>query len=239
MKLITALIDDEQIAINNLSKMIDLYCPQLIVSGTATSFEEGIKLMNSQDFDVLFLDINIGENTGFDLINCLIDKPENIVLVTAYEEFALKSFDFGVTDYLLKPVSPRRLIQCVEKILKREQLTKIHSDNIKKDKILIYSKDGSIVLEIDKILYIESDRSYSNIFTKDNQKYTTSKNLRAHELIFESIQCHDFVRVHKSYLVNLKYISKIHFAENFLELNYSNEKIPINNSAKETLTNLF
>ena len=208
------IIEDEKDAQNLLSKLINEYCVDVELVGIASNIKDGQILIEKEHPDILFLDIQLGHENGFDLLDILKNRPFKIVFTTAFEQYALKAFKYDATDYLLKPYSPKDVIAAVEKVKKRqydetmynrlEYLVKNGLDG-NKQRISINTKEGVSYFEVDDISHVEADRSYCFIYTSDGQKTLVSKPLKE----FESILPMDkFFRTHTSHLVNKKYVEK-------------------------------
>jgi DNA-binding LytR/AlgR family response regulator len=192
------IIDDEQLARHGLAADIaalDL----LTVSGTAADTREALQLLQNQPIDVLFLDIEMPGISGLEFLPGLPGKPL-VILVTAYPQYALKGYEHGVVDYLLKPVSRTRLRSACEKVLEWYALR--HPD----EKYLYLKCNGVLVkVAVPDILFIEAANNYIQVYiaAKKMLVYQTLKGIE------QQLPAGSFVQVHKSFLVATRHISQI------------------------------
>ncbi|QZE15855.1 LytTR family DNA-binding domain-containing protein [Halosquirtibacter laminarini] len=228
-KLRCVVIDDEPIATDYICNYVN-QMPQLKLVASFNSAQEAYELIQRGEVDVLFLDIQMPGLTGLDFIRTLDRKP-HIILITAYSEYALDGFNLNVTDYLLKPVRFERFAQAV---LKLSSLSEISfksptEDNMrKKDYIFLKSGYKSVKVMIDEITHVEGSKEYVTFYSEDGKKYIKNERLKNVEEQFSSF---DFLRIHKSFLVNLKYVHS--FYGNTIEI--FDMKIPIGRAYKEDL----
>ena len=212
MNLNTFIVDDEPQTRIILKELLEEFCPDITVTGMAGSIAEALNTPATQQADVLFLDINLGgSHTGFDLLDQLGPYGGDIVFVTAYEEYALKAFDYGAVHYLLKPVSRIMLMDTVARIRKRrmtgmtagvQQLTDALQRNLQtsEPRIALSDTGKTEFVPIGDIVYLESNGSYTLFFLKDKRRFVRSKNLKYFEDALA--QYPQFMRVHKSFIVN-------------------------------------
>ncbi len=206
------IIDDEQHCIDRLTKLlIPSHNSQLKITGTALTVEEGIKKIALLKPDLIFLDVQINEKTGFDLLRALPEINFAIIFTTGYEKFAIQAIKFSAIDYLLKPIDAADLNVALLKFM-NERSQKITSQKIdillqntqnKKDtpkKIIVPTVNGFELLVIADIIRCQSDINYTTIFLKDKHKLVVAKTLKEFE---ETLSSHSFFRVHNSHLINL------------------------------------
>lgn len=239
------IIDDEKHARESLSALLKLYCPTVNLMGSASNIAEGNRIINKINPDVVFLDIEIGKNSGFDLLEDLIPFKFQLIFVTGHSEFALKAFQVNAVDYLLKPIEPGNLIKAVEKAKKmmgtaifKNQFTNLLQSfkSEKIERISIPSRtDGISILEVQKIIFIEGSGPYSTFFSSDGQKIMASKNLGHFQSLLPE---KDFYRTHQSYLVNINFISRVIPQDGLVELS-TGAQIPVAKGRKDELINRF
>lgn len=210
------LIEDELRSLKLLGNLIGEYCPQVKIIGTATSVDEAFQLIQKNDPDVIFLDIEMQRETGFDLLLKFSEIPFEIIFTTAFEHYALKAIKFSALDYLLKPIDIEELKQAVSKVELNNHRQRVNKrfesfmHNLQNPKSELYqialpSSEGLNILQIQDILYLKSDRQYTIFQTKSGEKIVTSKNLGEYEdLLLE----YNFFRVHHSSLINLNEVKK-------------------------------
>lgn len=210
------IIDDEAHCINRLEELLKEYCGEIIhLAGSYQSVNEGITGILKLQPDLVFLDVQMNDKSGFDLLKELREINFEIIFTTAYEKYAVQAFKFSAIDYLLKPVDADDLISAINKVNKKISGTEISEkintlfhnlkNNQASQKISIPTLDGLIFLDINDIIRCQSQINYSIIFLKDKQKITVAKTLKEFE---ELLSDYNFYRVHNSHLINLAYIKK-------------------------------
>ena len=209
------IIDDEQHCIDRLTKLLYPSHDNILeIAGTALTVEEGIEKITLLKPDLIFLDVQIGDKTGFDLLRSLPEITFAIIFTTAYEKFAIQAIKFSAIDYLLKPIDDADLNAAVLKFINEhsQKLTArkidILLDNTKDKKglpkkIIVPTVSGFEFLEIADIIRCQSDINYTTIYLKDKHKLVVAKTLKEFE---ELLGAHAFFRVHNSHLVNLNFI---------------------------------
>ena len=214
------LIDDEIIAISNLSNFIGSYCPTITIIDTATSVVEASSKINQLTPDVIFLDVNMPGQSGFDLLSQLNYTP-SVVFVTAHEKHALRALKMCAVDFLLKPIEIEELIKVEAKLQQihafKPEIRKNYSrvlnnlaalidqpDSVRK--ITLYGNNGYEIFEMDDILYLSGEDNYSSFHFLNNKKVIMPKTLKSYE---EMLEPFGFMRIHKSTLVNLAHIKKV------------------------------
>lgn len=210
------IIDDEAKARRILESFIADYCPQLLVAGTAPDVVQGVKLIQKEKPDIVFLDIEMPGYNGFQLLEFFDEINFEVIFVTAYSEFALKAFQVSAVDYLLKPVQIDQLVNAVQKaeklrgsslIKERLETLKANLEEKKIKKIVVPVSEGSLFIDVKDITHLKAEGSYVNIFLKDGNKILVSKNIKDYEN--QLTQAEGFFRTHRSYLVNIHYIAAV------------------------------
>lgn len=242
------IIDDEKNAITAMQIALKEYCPEVEIVGTASSAKEGIKEIQNKTPDVVFVDIEMPQMTGLELIEQFANRSFEVVFVTAYNQFAIKAFKVNAIDYLLKPINIVELINAVKKITDRiqEKQTTItaqsqpQSEKIKTalaGKLSLPTATGSEYINITDIVRIEADGSYSKVYTVDNKMRMVTKNLKSLE---QSLEGESFFRCHNSFLINVEYIRKFNPMKDkgFIEM-VDESVIPVARSVKMELAELI
>ena len=209
-----AIIDDESNGRNIIRQYISLYCQDVEVIGEADSVKSGVKLLSKQTPDVVFLDIQMQDGTGFNMLELLPQRTFKVIFVTSFDQFALKAIKYSAADYLLKPVDPDAFVEAVEKVRAditqlaaprdiriEELLTNINSFA----KIGLPTNDGIQFVKVDDIVRCEADGAYTLVIMDGGTRIMVSKNLKVYEELFSDRK---FLRVHKSHLINTRYIDK-------------------------------
>jgi two-component system LytT family response regulator len=239
----TILIDDEPLARSLLEELLESEKDIEIVASCNDGFE-GMKAIQEHQPDLIFLDIQMPKITGFELLE-LLDNPPKVIFTTAYDEYALKAFEVNALDYLLKPINIDRLKKSLEKV--REQakqptqsaLADVRNLQLPEQSQRIVVKDGGHIkiIPLPEVLYIEAADDYVKITTSD--KYYLKHQRMAH---FEAqLPGHQFVRVHRSYIVNVQHIHKVELyeKENYCVILRNGAKIPVSRSGYTKLKSVL
>jgi two-component system LytT family response regulator len=196
--------------------MLQQYFPEIIVAGHASNVKEGLDGIREYDPDIVFLDIQMKGETGFDLLNKLDKIDFSLIFTTAYEQFAIKAFRFNAIDYLLKPIITDELVEAVNKVKKRidlqktaskEQIEQLYQD-IKSpekihDKIAVPTVEGFIVIPLNEIVYCHASSNYTEFYLTDQKCILSSYTLKQYD---EILTLQSFFRAHRSYLINLAHV---------------------------------
>ncbi|MAC87407.1 MAG: DNA-binding response regulator [Gammaproteobacteria bacterium] len=215
MKNLTAiLVDDIPAALQLLASNIQQKHTSISIIGQAKSIVEAAKLLQKEEPDILFLDIMLGDGTGFDLLEIFPNLRSNIIFVTASDEYAIKAFKFAAIDYILKPYSDKDLQLAIQKaslkIKPDKEQFRILKDaislpNQRPQKISLHTLDKIIVVDLNDIIRCKSDNNYTEFFFSDKTKILVTKTLKTFSNLLKR---HQFLRVHQSHLVNSKYIKE-------------------------------
>lgn len=235
------IVEDEVNGQEALVALLELYCPTVKVVGIAGAVDEGVELIRLQKPDLVFLDIILGQENGFDLLVSLQPVNFQIIFTTSLDNYALKAFKANAVDYLMKPIEPHELVKAVEKARKligndefqdkfASMMNAFQEQQL--ERITIPSKtDGISIVEIQKIIYVNGSGAYSTFFLEDGQKILASNNLG---YFVDLLPEKDFFRTHQSFLVNLKSISRVIPADGVVEL-INGVQIPLARSRRDGL----
>lgn len=205
-------VDDEQPSREAIRNYLRDYCDEVEVVATASSVKTAFKVIQKNKPDVVFLDIELPDGKGFDLLSMFSKIDFRIIFVTAYSEYAIKAFRVNAVDYLLKPVKIDEIKAAVEKVRNNHSydpeivsgLVKSLSESTHLQPTLVVSNiKGFEVLKIDEIIMCKADGYCTNFYLTGNRKATSSKNLKQFEILLTEYK---FVRVHHSYIVNLNHV---------------------------------
>ncbi len=209
------IVDDELKSRESLKTLLLDFCEGVSVEESCDSVDSGIKAILEHKPDVLFLDIQLQGETGFDLLSKLDKIDFEIIFTTAYSEYALKALKLSALDYLLKPINISELNQAIKKVKSKKSenlpdqlgllLSALNTSNDKSNKIALPTPKGYTFVEIDSILYCEASSNYTKFSMKDGKKHLVSKTLKEFEDILTE---HNFYRIHNSSLVNLNEIKE-------------------------------
>jgi len=210
------IVDDEPKNIRILKNLLEEFCPQVEICGEAENTETAINLIEEQNPELVFLDIEMPYGNAFDLLDSLIPIDFEVIFITAFDNYSLKAFKYSALDYLLKPVDISELQAATNKAVQRiagkniNQQVALLLSNFKNtqnnlQKIAIPTMDGFVFMNVEDIIRCESNAAYTYIYTIRNEKIIASKNIKEYEeLLPSSIFC----RIHNSHLVNLNRIKK-------------------------------
>lgn len=242
------IIDDEANGRTSLRGKLEYYCPEIDAIDEAENVAEALALIQSKQPDVLFLDIKLGGESGFELLEQLDPRSvaaTEIIFTTAHDEFALKAIKFSALDYLLKPIAIEELEVAVKKLKEKrntapgiEKNLKVLLENFKQTtetnkKIAVSSSDGITILRIADIVRLESSSNYTQFFLKDGSKLLASKTLKEFDMVLTDNS--NFERIHKSHLVNMDYVRKYLQADGGYIVLDDGMKLPVANRKKEEL----
>lgn len=239
MKTIKAIIvDDEENARLILKNFVSEYCPSVEIIAEAEDVKSAVKLINKNEVDLVFLDIEMPNENGFALFD-YFNKPNfDTIFCTAYSEFAIKAFEVSATDYLLKPIGLTKLKEAIEKVEAKRLIKNIGNIEALKEnlsqkeikKIGILIGDGIVFMDLNDILYFEADGSYTTIHHKNGSDLTVKKIKHFEDLLSNDKR---FFRIHRSYLINVSLIKKYSKKEG-LSVTYDERTLlPISREKKE------
>ena len=245
MKLV--LIDNEPAIHEVLRNMLSLYCPEVSIVGEAYGVEEGIALLNEVETDCVFLDVEMNDGTGMDLLSGLSERNFEVVFITAYDHYAIDAFRFSALDFLLKPVDPDDLVKAVEKAKNAVSKTNLHDrlevleNNLGKltdgfQKIVLKDAESIHIIKITEIVHCQAEGSYTRFFIIDGRSILVSKNLKEYEKMLKS---HGFFRSHHSHLVNINHIIRFDRSEGGSLIMANDSSLPVSSRRRDQLMTIL
>lgn len=249
--MITAVvIDDDDNLRKGMKTLLSRYSPAINIIGEADSLETGVELLLQEQPQVVFLDIHLGDGTGFDLLEEVNRKGKlnsQIVFITAHEQYAIKAFRFSALDFLLKPVDPEELEKVIGKLKsvldKNDSVAHIDLllENIRKKvdnfkRIALSTSDGIHLFEVSDIIRCESEDNYTKFYIKNNKPIMISKTLKEYE---DLLTDHGFERIHQSHLINLSYLKSYIKKDGGYVVMADNSHLPISQRKKERLQEII
>ena len=209
----TVIIEDENKSLLTLQTLLERYCTEVLVVGSGNSVENGVKVIEELKPELVFLDISMPDGDAFDLLNRIGKVEFEIIFITAYNDFALKAFEFSALHYLLKPINYRELEEAVQRYLRLRHATQMqsrlevlnHTLRSNFDKISLPSNDGLIIVEIKEIMRLEAAGNYSTVFMHNGESIIVTKTLNQFEDILGDL---NFIRIHNTHLINMQYVKK-------------------------------
>ncbi len=214
-KQITAIIvDDEESARSILKSLLERFCPQVKVLGSYANAEAAVHSIHSLKPQLVFLDIEMPNYSGFEIVNFFEKVEFEMVFITAYDKYAIRAFEVSAVDYLLKPIDIDRLKEAVERVEKRvgqassvdQQLLSESLQSKEISRISVSIKGYQTILEVADIVAIEANESYSHLHMSDGNVHLISKNLKHFEMLLAENP--RFFRTHKSWIINLDSMEK-------------------------------
>lgn len=212
----TLIIEDSQSSLELLTDLILKGFPELKILGTAMDLGSAKQLIHEKDPELVFLDVEIGDSTGFDLLNSLSKINFEVIFVTAFESYAFEAFKHQALHYIVKPVCKADLSEVMERAKTKMGKAKTDVDELKSmieairgfntKKIMVTCEHETRFIDVDDIICIKGDGSYSNILLKDNTNIMLSKLLKD---IVTQLPEKSFYRISKSYIINLQHVAII------------------------------
>ncbi|MBL7921423.1 MAG: response regulator transcription factor [Bacteroidia bacterium] len=242
----TLIIDDEANSVELILNLISLSKMEIKVVATANSVETGYTAILQHKPDLIFLDVQMQDGTGFDLLNRLNGIALKVIFITAHEQFAINAFKYSAIDYLLKPISPVDFMTALKKAKEtinnediRIQLTAL-SHNVseplnKNKKIVLKTLDKIYAVQSSEIIRMESEGSYTTIFLSDGKKVIVSKLIKDFD---EMLSENGFMRVHQSHLINMNYLFCFEKSDHMIIMK-DESSVPVSTRKKEQVMKLI
>lgn len=209
----TIIVDNEQEAISSLSIILKRYCSNIQIVGSANSVKKAVDLINSEMPDLIFLDVEMNNETGFDLLKHFPYPTFDVVFTTAYEKYAIQAIKASCFDFLLKPINFEELIDTVDRMrskIKFKQsdqinnlLYNVHHDNVTQKKLAVPNNEKLEFINVNDIICLKADTKYTHIYVVGKIQLLSSKNIGEYEDILDA-PC--FQRIHRSWIINVNYL---------------------------------
>ena len=208
------IIDDEPRARSSIEKIISSNISEVEIVATGEDVKSGVKVINKYQSDIVLLDINLPDGSGFDILNQLPQKNFKLIFITAYEEHALSAFKVSAIDYIVKPIDYTELVAAIERAKKEisykntEETIKNYFENAanknnSEKKIVLKTAESIHILKITDIIRCQADNNYTKFFLKEQKPIFVSNTLKEYDEILSN---YNFFRTHQSHLVNLEHI---------------------------------
>lgn len=241
------IVEDERRSRETLSGLLKLYCKNVNIIAEADGMQSGIEAIEKHKPDVVFLDIQMPDGSGFRLLESLKDIDFDIIFTTAFDQFAIKAIKFSAIDYLLKPIFPDDLVTAVKKAEDRQDArntrknVEVLLENIKKPeteapRIVLSTSERINVVKVQDILRCESDNYYTLFFFTNGNKLLVSKTLKENE---ELLGEYNFIRPHKSHLINVNYIKSFNKHDGGYILMTDGSRVPVSRRKKEKIIEII
>jgi two-component system LytT family response regulator len=241
------IIDDEKTSRETLKGLLKRYCKNVEITAEADGYQSGVDTIKTHKPDVIFLDIQMPDGSGFKLLDEIGNIDFEVIFSTAYDQFAIKAIKYSALDYLLKPINPEDLISSIEKLEQRILrgkdntsikflLDKIRNPDTEIKKIVLSTIEGIHVVDISNIIRCESDDYYTKFFLKNGKMIMVSKTLKENE---ELLSEHNFIRPHKSHLINLKYVKSFLRPDGGCILMKDGSSVPVSRRKREEIIDII
>jgi two-component system LytT family response regulator len=239
------LVDDEPDGIRALKKMLESHCPNVQVVATCSNATIAKQELESVRPDVVFLDIQMPGKSGLDLLTEMPEKDFEVIFVTAHNEYMLQALQYSAADYLLKPVDEDRLVEAVQRVetriqAEKKEWTETLMHNLNKAgspsemRLCLPTLKGFIVVKLDDIIYCEAERSYTIFHLDGKRTVMVSKSLIEYDNLLQDTQ---FIRIHKSFLINLHHVKEYQRGEGGTVIMTDNAEIEVSRRKKEFFMN--
>lgn len=233
------IIDDEPKSRILLRTMLEECCPEHLIAGEADGVASGVKAIRELEPDIVFLDIEMNDGSGFDLLDQVQDITFKLIFTTAHSEFALKAFRYHAIDYLLKPIEEKLLADALKRIqvqspasLKSQLASFFDSMKEKKlEKLTINSQEGATYIRLDEIIYLQTTGNYTSFLLEDGSRVLVVKSLQEYEDMLPKDQ---FFRIHQSYIVRGPQVRKFLRDESCLIM-LNGDQLPVAKRRKHEL----
>jgi two-component system LytT family response regulator len=237
MILRSLIIDDEAPGRENLCAILRSYFPDIEIVDTAVSYEDAEKKISLLKPDLLFLDIQLGMQSGLDLLQSYTNPPFEVIIITAYDQYAVRAFRTIATDYIMKPIDIEELKSALERVRENIELKVIKRRLEERDistqmtgTLKVNANDGFELIPYDDILYIQSFNYYGNVVLTSSREIITSRHLKEYE---EQLNGHGFFRIHNSFIVNVRHITGIFSDDGFFVSLKTGKSIKISRRRKD------
>ncbi len=245
-KIKIVIIDDEKQARNSLISDLRKHSSKIELIGEADSVESGAKLIDSSHPDLIFLDINLGDGSGFNVLEKCKFKDFNVVFITAYDQYAIKAFKVSALDFLLKPVDIDELDNALNKVYQlndikylqsklsvyRENSTALETEK----KIVLRELDVVHIVKLRELISCEASGIYTIFYINNREQVVVSKNLKEYEDILEP---YGFLRIHNTFLINAHKIEKFEKSDGGFVIMEGGQKIPVSQRKRDVLVDFL
>lgn len=240
------IIDDEEQQRSLINKLIKRYAPAIQVVGEAASVSRGSELIKEEEPDLVFLDVELTDGTGFDLLQQVAGTGFHLIFITAHNEFAIRAFRFSALDYLLKPIDPEEFAESVQKAMQLHQKQQMEVQlavlmgNIQSlgdnKKLVLRDASHIHVVQVADICYLQSENNYTSFILADKRKIVVTKALKEYEQLLANQR---FFRSHQSYLINLAYLRHIDKRDGGSVVMKDGTELPLATRKREALIRLL
>lgn len=232
------IVEDEEKSRQTLTKMLEDFCEHVSLKGACGNVNDAIKLIDKNNPDVVFLDIELPGRSGFELLEHYDNLPFEVIFTTAYNNFAIKAFKLSAIDYILKPINLDELRNALDKVREKQELVrksqqlKVLKENIQNvfEKISLPTMDGLVFVDLEDIIRCEAQNNYTKFYLKNQENHLVSKTLKNYEDVLTDFK---FFRVNRGDIINLKYIKKLQKGRRMQIIMADGSQLILSDSRKE------
>ncbi|WP_271783365.1 LytR/AlgR family response regulator transcription factor [Aquimarina algiphila] len=243
----SVLIEDNPAARRSFMQLVQEYCPDIQVLGEASNVSDGVTLITKEKPELVFLDIEMPDGTGFDMLKKLPEINFQLIFVSSHEKYALRAIKHSALDYILKPIDPDELIEATRKakseILDHRTSKKIQTllhNTVEHDKVptklVLKDKYGIQIVQIKDIVHLEANGSYTKFYIHDQESILVSKGLKEYENILSKEQ---FFRCHQSHLINLNHLLRYDKRNGGFLITKDGSEIPLASRKKDSFLKII
>jgi two-component system LytT family response regulator len=235
----TIIVDDESDAREAIKMLLGSFPNDLLLVAEGFSVKTGVEAIIKYEPDLVFLDIDMPDGTGFDLLQQLPNRNFQLIFVTGSNDSAIRAFRFNAIDYILKPINPDELIEATEKAVQTldKQNNQSRVDNLLKENqselaqnIVLSTQEDIFLIEISTIIRCQSEGNYTTFYINTGQKILVSKNIKEYA---DLLSKHSFYRVHQSHLINIDYFARYHKKDGGYIIMKDQSEVPLSKRKKE------
>lgn len=238
------IIDDEDDCRQAVLNLVQMNCPGISIAGEAGSVKQGVDLIYKERPDLLFLDIKLADGTAFNILEELKDYNFHIIFITAYDHYAIQAIQHSAIDYLLKPIDAELFCKAVDKVnrislnigLLTKQIKILLENRNDFNRIALPTLEGFRFVNLDDIICCQSDSNYTWFFMKNSEKILVTRTLKEYE---ETLSDNYFIRIHQSYLINIRYVEKYIKGEGGSVIMADGSEVPVSKRKKEYFLKKF
>ena len=241
------IIDDEDRARKSISDLLKMAGDHIEIVAEGYNVESGVKFIRQHDPDLVLLDINMPDGTGFDLLKQFEQIDFKIIFITAYEEYAVQAFEFAAIDYLLKPVNPMKLMEALSRarqMVDQENISlklnalfsNLENTSAGNKKLILKTAESIFVVNTNEIIRCESDSGYTQFYLNNDKMILVSRNLKDYE---EMLDGFGFYRIHQSHLINLQHIDHYSKVEGGAVVMKDASTLPVSRRKKDNFLKLL
>lgn len=238
----TLIIEDETQAIDALKSELSINCPNISIIGEAKTVKNAIQLINELSPDLIFLDIQLADGNGFEILDAIKDSKFKIIFTTAYNQYAMKAIKYSAFDYLLKPIDTEELVSAINRLKESwsSQTTNLQLETLlshlknpeKRSKIALPTNEGITIFEINSIIKCSAESNYTTVYFNNGKKILFSKTLKDFEDLLEGA---NFERIHHSHIINMNHLLSFNNKDGGYVVMSDKSSVPVSQRKKTTL----